>query len=166
MPPTAVVVAALAVVLQSSCNGRTDPPPAASPAANSNVTDTTPTSIYREQQSGWRTATEQVIRDRGAWEAAWRTLHGGVAENAAPEVNFERRMVVLVALGEMSTGGYAVDIQGVVPGDAATVVRYTVTQPGPGCMTSQAITTPVAVASAPRATGAVRFERRVVRETC
>jgi hypothetical protein len=116
--------------------------------------------LYGAQTSAYDAAEEVVLRDRAAWQAAWQRLHNGLAAEPLPAVDFARDLVVLVALGERNSGGTTLRVDEVVQVGADTVVRYTVTEPGPGCMTAQVITSPVEVVRVPRAGGAVRFERR------
>jgi hypothetical protein len=109
----------------------------------------------------------RVLRDRAAWEAEWRALQAGLAVGAAPTVDFAREMVVLVAAGEQSSGGHSVRVNGTSTGaDGALVVHVTRTAPGPGCMSTMVITSPVDVVRVPRVAGAVRADTRTVAEPC
>jgi hypothetical protein len=109
----------------------------------------------------------RVVRDRAAWEAEWRALQAGLAAGPAPAVDFARDMVVVVAAGEQSSGGHRVRVDGTSPGpDGTLVVHVTRTAPGPGCMSTMAITSPVDVVRVPRAAGAVRANTRTVAEPC
>jgi hypothetical protein len=86
---------------------------------------------------------------------------------AAPAVDFAREMVVLVAAGEQSSGGHSVRVNGTSTGaDGALVVHVTRTAPGPGCMSTMVITSPVDVVRVPRVAGAVRTDTRTVAEPC
>src|SRR5437764_12715579 len=58
--------------------------------------------------SGFTEPAELVLRDEAALANAWRTLNNGVPGNPAPTVDFSKKMVVLLALGQRNTGGYAV----------------------------------------------------------
>ncbi len=122
--------------------------------------------LLSASQSGFTEPAELAVRERGEFAAAWATLHRGLPGNAPPEVDFSRRTVVLLALGERSSGGYSVRFDGITREEGGAVVRYTVTRPGPGCMTTQAITSPVDVVSVSRVEGAVRFERQEVVDSC
>ena len=116
--------------------------------------------------SGFTEPVELVLRDAAALDAAWRTLHAGAPAEAPPAVDFARRMVVLLAIGERSSGGHDVRFDEIVAtGDGATV-RYTVTSPGASCMTTMAITSPAVAVQVARVAGAVRFERREVVRAC
>lgn len=124
--------------------------------------------LYAAAQSAYGEPAEVVARDaaawRAAWNAAWPNSAGGTP--AAPAVDFARDMVILVATGSRPTGGYSVRVDAVEPVGTGAVVRYTVTAPGAGCMTTQAITSPIAVVRVPRVDGAVRFEGRRVAAPC
>ena len=139
----------------------------AAPAAGADVRPDQPTltRLVSATTSGFTEPAELVLRDAPALAEAWRTLHGGIPAESPPAVDLARDMVVLVALGERSSGGHAVRVDGVsAAGDGATV-RYTATRPGASCMTTMEITSPVDAVRVPRVDGAVRFERRdVVRE--
>ena len=116
--------------------------------------------------SGYAESAELVLRDAAAFAAAWRTLHQGIPGNPPPAIDFARRMVVLLALGQRNTGGHGIRFDAIVASGAGATVRYTVTSPGAGCMTTQAITSPVDVVSVPRVDGEIRFERRSVVQEC
>jgi hypothetical protein len=124
--------------------------------------------LFHAYQTGYGEPTTLVLRDRAAWEGAWGRLHRGGGAPAAPAVDFAREMVLVVALGERPSGGYDVAIDAVAPdvaGGGATV-RYTAREPGEGCMSTQALTSPAIAVRAARVAGAVRFERHVVRSPC
>jgi hypothetical protein len=166
-PPTLLALTLLAAAAPADCRG-----PAESPndtPATSTVQETQITHLLTQQQSGWRLPGETVIRDRAAWEAAWRTLHGAETADetvpAAPQIDFTRDMVIVVALGSRPSGGFTVKVDELTREGSGAVVRYTATEPGAGCMTTQALTSPVDVVRVPRVAGAVRFDpRRVVRD--
>jgi hypothetical protein len=124
------------------------------------------TRILTQRTSGFDEEAERVIRDQAALESAWKTLFNGIPGNAPPAVDFTRETVLLVALGGRSTGGHAVRIDAVSRAGNGAVVQYTATSPGPGCMTTQSLTSPVEVVRTARIEGAVRFERRSIVQPC
>ena len=180
-PPSSLLAAAtlVASVALAGC-GTAAPPPGTPPdtATSPSATPATPatavptageqplTRLASTTQSGFREATELVVRDDAALATAWRTLHQALPAEPPPAVDFARAMVVVVASGERNTGGHAVRVDGVAADGDGAVVRYTVTRPGPGCMTSMEITAPAEVVQAPRAAGTVRFERREAVQDC
>ncbi len=122
--------------------------------------------LYAAQHSAYEAAEETLVRDRAAWATTWQQLHNGLVADPLPAVDFTRDMVVLVAAGQRPTGGTSVRVDGVAAEPGGAVVRYTVTEPGAGCMSTQVITAPVVVVRVPRVAGPVRFERRAARADC
>ncbi|HZF69060.1 MAG TPA: protease complex subunit PrcB family protein [Gemmatirosa sp.] len=129
--------------------------------------------LLRSQSSGLTASRELAIRDAETWRATWATLQaagpsdGAGGAPAPPAVDFAREMVLLVASGERSSGGWDVTVDAVERGsDGGATVRYTITEPGPGCMTAQVITAPAVAVRAARVAGTVRFAGRTVRRDC
>jgi hypothetical protein len=68
-------------------------------------------SLVRQEQSGLVAAEQRVIRTPQAWAEAWKQImQYRIPAPELPVVDFERDMVVLVALGERPTAGHAVEI--------------------------------------------------------
>jgi hypothetical protein len=124
------------------------------------------TRLLTQRMSGFDEPVELVIRDRATLESAWSRVHNQVQGNPAPVVDFARETVILVALGRASSGGHDVRVDAIAPSGNGAVVRYTATRPGPDCMTTQALTSPVDVVRVPRTMGTVRFERRDAVQRC
>jgi hypothetical protein len=144
------------------------PPPAAPAPQPANMRPLAESAhLYTSQDSPNGEPGVRVLRDRAAWEAAWRELQAGLAAGPAPAVDFGREMVVVVAAGQKSSGGHAVRVDGTSQGaDGGLVVHVTATSPGEGCMSTMALTSPVDVVRVPRAPGAVRSVTRNVAEPC
>jgi hypothetical protein len=124
------------------------------------------TRMLTQRTSGFDEPAELVIRDRAALEAGWARVFNQVQGNPAPAVDFARETVILVALGNRATGGHDVRVNAVARSADGAVVRYSAASPGPGCITTQALTSPVDVVRAPRIAGSVRFERQDVVQRC
>jgi hypothetical protein len=176
-PAAALAAALAALVLGAGCRGAAPsatPPtaattPASAPPAPSFVAaqpSSPVTRLYSGRHSAYEAAAEVVVRDAAAWQATWARLRRGPAAESAPAVDFARDMIVVVALGERPSGGYAVRIDSVSAGSPGPVVHYTATEPGEGCMSTQALTAPVDAVQVPRVAGPARFTRRTVRTAC
>jgi len=102
-----------------------------------------------------------VIRDANGWSAFWSEL--GVGDR--PAVDFTRDLVVAVAAGQQSSGGYEVAIDRVTQNNAELIIEVVETSPGPNCMTTSALTQPVDVVVIPsvNARGWSFVERKEVR---
>jgi hypothetical protein len=88
-----------------------------------------------------------VIRDANAWAGFWAEL--GVGER--PAVDFTKDLVLAVAAGQRSTGGYEIEIERVTQTGGALAVEVQETSPGPNCVTTSALTQPVDVVLVPAA---------------
>lgn len=84
-----------------------------------------------------------------------------------PPVDFTRERLVVIALGERPSGGHEVTLEFVQNGDAATLV-VNEQAPGPKCMTSMALTHPIAIGvlDEPLDKESVRFEERTSIKDC
>jgi hypothetical protein len=74
-------------------------------------------------------------------------------------------MVLAAALGTRPTSGFDVAIDAALDG-ATLRARVTETRPGMGCMTTQALTSPVALVRVPRTDAPVEWSDRVVTHDC
>jgi hypothetical protein len=99
-----------------------------------------------------------VIRDQVAWVNAWASLWPlGAPIAAPPNVDFDHEMIVLVALGERSTGGYSILVDSASTNADGVIVWVGTSSPGAHCVTTQAFTQPVDIAKLPRIDAPVRF---------
>lgn len=97
--------------------------------------------IGRWVSSGIRGGRRLVIRDQATWAHFWSELGAGVR----PEVNFGRDLVIAVALGQRPSGGHDIAVQRVTRTGGQLRISVVETSPGPGCMTTAALTQPVDV---------------------
>jgi hypothetical protein len=130
----------------------------------SSVGDTPAVQIRRIGQwthTGINERRRLVIRDANTWAAFWSEL--GVGDR--PAVDFTRDLVVAVAAGQQSSGGYEVAVDQVSQKDGELIIEVVETSPGPNCMTTSALTQPVDVVVMPRvdARGWSFVERKEVR---
>jgi hypothetical protein len=98
-----------------------------------------------------------VVRDAAEWTRYRDLLAGAPGGAPPPTVDFERDMVIVVALGQRPTGGYEIEVSQVVRADTLLTVTVTETTPGRSCMTTQAFTAPAVAVRVPRFVGQVRF---------
>lgn len=99
-----------------------------------------------------------VIRDEAAWQAAWATIWPAFAPiPAAPGVDFSKEMIVLVALGGRSTGGYSILVDSAMTTSTGLTVWIGTSSPGATCITTQAFTQPIDIARIQRIDAPVHF---------
>ena len=98
--------------------------------------------IGQYSQSGITAPERLVIGDDSSYARFWSTLAVG---GERPPVDFTRDVVVAVAGGQRSTGGYSIAVDRVTRSGAGVSVDVVQTTPGAGCIMSQALTQPVDV---------------------
>ena len=127
-------------------------PPAAPPTATDTVSDRAVSEleirrIGRWISSGIKGARRLVIRDPETWSRFWSELGAGVQ----PQVDFGRDLVIAVAAGQRSSGGHDIEVRRVTRSGGELRIEVLRTSPGPGCMTTAALTQPVDVVLVPGA---------------
>jgi hypothetical protein len=158
------VVIAPVLLLLAACGG-----PATPSSGSGEVASVHGVTLIAAPRSAARFTTRErlVIRTPEAWAEAWARLNASTAPvPPVPEVDFSREMVVLAALGTRRTGGHAASISGATLDGDTLRVEVRETAPGQGCMTTQALTYPVAVARVARHDGAVAFDDQVAARDC
>lgn len=97
----------------------------------------------------------QVARTQTEAAALYRAAFGNQSSPpAAPALN--GRLLVGVFLGQRSTGGYSVRVRSAAVSGGVLTLRVQVTAPGPGSITTQAITSPWTIVSVAGAFTAVQ----------
>jgi PrcB C-terminal len=109
--------------------------------------------------SGLDKPAQLVVRDAVTWQAIWSQINSPYsALLPLPAVDFSREMIVVVALGSRSTGGYNILITGASEAaGGGTVFTINSDSPGSQCATTQAFTQPVDIARVPLRSGVDRF---------
>src|SRR4029078_8211700 len=85
------------------------------------------TRLLSATTSGFYEAAILVLRDETAFAGAWRTVHNGIAGNQPPAVNFAQKMVIMLALGQRNTGGFAIRFDSIKVEATGYYVRYQAT---------------------------------------
>ena len=159
--PLLIAVAALALAGCLDGPGRVAGP--STPSGPVELTRITPTAPSIAYYSGLGEPTRLVISDAAMFTRVWEQAFASVP---VPSVDFGRERVIVAALGQRASGGYAIEIQGAnVEGDEM-VFDVVSTTPGDYCAVSMALTQPVDMVKVPRSTAAVRFAERSVIQTC
>src|SRR5690554_7074395 len=63
-------------------------------------------------------------------------------KEATPQINWNKNQVVLLAMGQRTTGGFNIAVDKVVYGESEIMVYYKTTGPKAGDMVTQALTAP------------------------
>jgi hypothetical protein len=103
-----------------------------------------------------------VVRDAVTWRAVWNQIY--LRQSPVPPlpvVDFSRDMIVVVALGSHSTGGYSILLGGASESaNNGVSVIVDSSSPGSNCVVTEAFTQPVDIARVPLRDGSVSFVER------
>ncbi|MEY2746966.1 MAG: hypothetical protein RL112_2008 [Planctomycetota bacterium] len=107
--------------------------------------------LLRGYHSGIASTGVHVARDQGQWEALW-AQHASkeIPRPPAPAVDFERWMVVCVAMGTRPTAGWSVEIERVVEENGVLWIDAKEAGPAPDALVPQVLTTPYDMVLAPQ----------------
>jgi hypothetical protein len=112
--------------------------------------------IARDAMSNVDSPRQAVARDTAEWAALWRR-HAG--DSPAPKVDFTARTVVAVFLGSRPSAGFAVEIIGTRQASGTLIVRWQERRPSRDEVSAQVLTSPAVIASIPKFTGEITFEK-------
>jgi hypothetical protein len=117
---------------------------------------------YAGTYSGLRDSLRVVVRDAQTFATLWNRAWTYTPAPGVPEVDFATHVVLVVALGERSSGGYSIQVTEVASEGYGLRALVCSTAPGGGCAVTLALTQPVDFVSVPAHGAAVRFveERR------
>lgn len=106
-----------------------------------------------------------LLRTHAEWEVFWaqiepRTsrLQGQDTPNPPPAVDFDRYAVIVAAMGTRPNGCCSVEITSVAETSKRVLVTVSEKTTGTGCMVTQAVTRPIALALIPKTTKHIEFE--------
>jgi len=94
------------------------------------------------QQGGTQSAGDRILRTAEEWQRVWQQ----VRREPPRSPDLAREIGIAVFLGERATGGYTVEVVDAQVQGENYVVTFRETSPGPGDMTTQALTAPWAIA--------------------
>jgi hypothetical protein len=125
------------------------------------------TPVLEEVYSGVSEPTERVVQDRATFRRLWdETQSIRTPKPEPPEIDFARESVVVVALGTRPTDGYRIRVENIQERTGAVEVTVGKYAPGQNCLSTQAITKPIAIARMPRTTKPAIFRDQVVVHDC
>lgn len=132
------------------------------------ITTSLPTTVVLQMQaSGLDAPRRPVFREMAGWTAFWdQATRINHPQPEPPAIDFEHSMVIVAAMGVRPSGGHSVTNRKVLRSDGTLDVVVREVSPGPGCVTSGAITSPVVAVRVPRNDAIVRFEVEELVASC
>jgi hypothetical protein len=122
---------------------------------------------YYRYNSALEDSARHVVRSRDEWTALWnRIVANHEPKPAVPDIDFEKEMLLVAAMGTRATGGYSIEIEAVDRDSSAITVSVRGRSPGRNCATTQALTAPVDIVRIPRSDHPVRFVEETIVTNC
>lgn len=161
-------IAILPLLATIACSSGATPTSGEDPGARLDVyAGPSQVTLVESAYSGFREATRLVVRDLATWERVWPVLNGRV-EPMPPVIapDFGEEIAVVAALGVRRSGGFAVHVDSVARHELGAVIYVTTITPGPTCITTGVMTSPVHAVRVPRIEGRVAWRVRSVVVAC
>ncbi len=108
---------------------------------------------------GFNEKVNQVITDQNTYNEVWAAAFSKFANPQKPNrIDFEKNMVLLVAMGERTSGGYTIKIKSI--DDIGENIKVTIKEekPGTSCMTTSVMTYPYQIVELPKQTKKIMFD--------
>lgn len=100
-----------------------------------------PIELQSGNNGGFKEKSNQIISDQKEFSKIWdQAFVNYMNKESAPEVDFTKNIVLLIALGEKTSGGHTIKVNSIVESNENTIVNILETCPGKGCMTTESIT--------------------------
>lgn len=109
---------------------------------------------------------ELLIQSQDAYESLAREFEKGGFSDPFPEIDFSKRMVAAVWLGESNSSGYNIEITGFDEQEDRFQIWVRNEFPDPSCAYLTVITTPFHIVSLPRSDKPVTFRFNRVMNSC
>jgi hypothetical protein len=123
--------------------------------------------VLTDQETGLNQPLRLIIQDLEQWQSIWsEVMRDRYPITTPPAVDFGQSMVILAAMGVQNTGGHVISIEGVHRRGKRFFVTVRQVSPGPGCMTTQVLTSPVDIVQVPKSDEAVTFVERQETRNC
>ncbi|HEY6179859.1 MAG TPA: protease complex subunit PrcB family protein [Kofleriaceae bacterium] len=126
-----------------------------------------PAAAAMRYYSGITSQQRLVVHDAATWATVWHDLSGTVQPPpAVPAIDFGTTVVVVAAMGNEPTGGYAIKIDEVRVNAGNASISVTEDSPGANCSVTQAVSAPADVVIAARFDGDATFVERTTQTAC
>ena len=102
----------------------------------------------------------RVIRSESDWLALWNSLSVVLPPVDPPAIDFTQEMVIVTAMGQRSSGGHQISVEGVYEDSGELYVDVLEVSPTAACIVTAVITTPIAAVRVERRDGDVNFMER------
>ena len=96
--------------------------------------------ISKDSYNLLTTKSENVITTQEEWMNFWESVSPN--DGPVPQIDFDKKMVIAVLMGQKSTGGYSIEITNVIEQENDVIVKIKEISPGPNCGADAVLTSP------------------------
>lgn len=109
--------------------------------------------------SGFLEKKQQIITTSNAYDETWSELFSNYMKKPPiPTINFETSMVILVAMGEKSNGGYSTNVKSIIETENQLIITVEEKIPAKNCMTTSVIVHPAQLIEIPVTSKEITFK--------
>jgi hypothetical protein len=109
-------------------------------------------------EMGMERPLQRVLTSEAEWRAVWSEIQSRTRdETALPEIDWQRNMMLVIALGSRRSGGYAVVFGSIYESNAEIRVEVYEMMPGEDCVVTTGVTYPMGYALIRRTEKPVRI---------
>ena len=83
-----------------------------------------------------------------------------------PTIDFDNKMLVVIALGERNTGGYSIQVNSILETKNEIKINVSENKPGPTCLTSSVMVYPFQLIEIPKTAKKITFTKAVDIHEC
>ncbi len=114
---------------------------------------------WKGNHSGYTKATRLVIYTQNQWKEVWEKINSlRLPKPELPNIDFKKKMVIAVFMGERQSGGYDIEIIDIFKKEKEIVVVVDEKEPSPDSLQTMALTSPYHVVIVKRSSLPVRFQ--------
>lgn len=114
--------------------------------------------ITQGDNGGFMSKKNSIINTPEEFDEVWNEAFSNFMNKPPlPKINFETKLVLLIAMGEKTNGGYSIQVASVTENENDVTVIIQETIPGPTCMTTSAMTYPFQLIEIPATSKKIIF---------
>lgn len=114
---------------------------------------------WKGYHCGYTKAAKLLIKTEDQWKEVWEKINSlRLPKPELPSIDFKKKMVIAVFMGERQSGGYDIEIIDIFKKEKEIVVVVDEKEPSPDSLRTMALTSPYHVVIVKRSSLPVRFQ--------
>ena len=114
--------------------------------------------VAYQAKSGFNQPLYRAVQDQATWDEMWKKIKRQTPNaGPAPQIDFNRYMILVAAIGVQSNDGYEVRIKRIIESPGFIEVDVNILEPGMNCTTKPEMISPVIVVRMKKSYKSVNF---------